>query len=431
MVVVGIPLGQLLRTEGRWQQRFWNGAGHLAIAGLVAAVAFSPYTAHFETFDPGVQRAVATTKVHQFFVQFGVYLAFAVAFLAVRYREELQARNFDHGRNPFFATTNGWLEITSLFFFLSGLVAATWPFGLTTIALGLVFELFLFNLLWLELRRPEPDLARTLSTALYILAFGVAVGVDLVTLKGDIERMNTVFKFSLQAWQLFALASAFAAWYAGSFLWEARGWRPRPRPGRSVAAFAGTAVIACLMLGASLFLISGTAARQNARFRETGPTLDGFAFLPGAVFVESVDNSPASDTPIILSEDKVLIDWLRENVDGSPVIVEAVGPLYRWTGRISEYTGLPTVIGWDWHQIQQRTDYGDLIQKRRFETEQFYRVPDPVFATDYLAKYNVRYVIVGAEERFHGTDVGIAKFGRMANLEEVFRNGEDVIYRVK
>ncbi|MBK6320080.1 MAG: phospholipid carrier-dependent glycosyltransferase [Dehalococcoidia bacterium] len=428
---VGIPLGQLLRAEGRWQDRFWNGVAHLAIAGVVASVAFSPYTSHFETFDPGVRRAVATTKAHQFFVHFGVYIAFALTFLAVRYREELEAREFNHGSNPFLATVNGWLEVGSLAIFLSGVIAATWPFGLTTIALGAVFELFLFNLLWLELKRPVPDLPRTLATAMFALGFGVAVGVDLVTLKGDIERMNTVFKFGMQAWQLFALASGYAAWYIGAALWEVRGWRFRPKAGRAVAGLGTATILGALWLGASLFLISGTAARQDARFRETGPTLDGFAFLPGAVFVESVDNNPPADTPIVLEEDRPLIEWLRNNVEGSPVIVEAVGPLYRWTGRISEYTGLPAVIGWDWHQVQQRTDYSEQIQKRRFETEQFYRVPDQAYAMSYLEKYNVRYVVVGAEERFHGSDVGIAKFAQMPGLEEVFRSGNDAIYRVR
>ena len=276
-----------------------------------------------------------------------------------------------------------------------------------------------------------PDLPSTLATAMFALGFGVAVGVDLVTLKGDIERMNTVFKFGMQAWQLFALASGYAAWYTGAALWDARGWRLRPKPGRAVAGLGTATILGALWLGASLFLISGTAARQDARFRETGPTLDGFAFLPGAVFVESVDNNPPADTPIVLEDDRPLIEWLRNNVEGSPVIVEAVGPLYRWTGRISEYTGLPAVIGWDWHQVQQRTDYSEQIQKRRFETEQFYRVPDQAYAMSYLEKYNVRYVVVGAEERFHGSDVGIAKFAQMPGLEEVFRSGNDAIYRVR
>jgi YYY domain-containing protein len=431
MAAVGVPLGQLLRTEGRWQERWWEGVAHLVLAGSIAAVAFAPYTSHFETFDPGIKRAVATTKAHQFFVQFGVFVAFAVAFLAVRYREELAARDFDHGHNPFLAVVNGWLELGSLLVFTTGVIAFTWPFGLTTIALGVMFELFLLNLLWLELRRQEPDLARTLATALYALAFGVAVGVDVVTLKNDIERMNTVFKFGLQAWQLFALASGFAAWYAGSALWAVRGWRPTPLPGRRLAAYGATLVLGALVLGASLFLVSGTAARQDARFNDSGPTLNGFAFLDGSVFVESTDNNPSADYPITLGDDKPLIDWLRNNVRGSPVIAEAVGPLYHWTGRMSEYTGLPAVIGWDWHQIQQRMDYQDLIQQRRFETEQFYKSPDAASASRYLVKYNVRYVVVGTEERYHGTEAGLAKLDRMPELEKVFTSGPYAIYKVR
>jgi YYY domain-containing protein len=431
MAVIGVPLGQMLRREGRWQQRFWDAVGHLALAGGIAAIAFAPYTSHFETFDPGVRRAIATTKAHQFFVHFGVYIAFALIFLAVRYREELAARNFDHGHNPFLAMVNGRMELASVFIFLTGLVAFTWAFGLTTIALGLVIELFLVHLLRLELRRTEPDIARAFATAIYALGFGVAIGVDIVTLNGDIERMNTVFKFSLQAWQLLALASAYAAWYSGGALWSVRGWRPSPMPNRKTAAFAATGAVAALMLGASLFLYSGTAARQDARFRETGLTLDGFAFLPDAVFVESIDNQPAADVPIRLEDDKPLIDYLRNEVEGSPVIVEAVGGLYRWTGRMSWYTGLPAVIGWEWHQIQQRMDYTDQIQRRRFDTEQFYKTPDAGFASSYLSRYNVRYVVVGGEERFHGTPAGIQKFATMPQLEEVFRSGEDRIYRVR
>jgi uncharacterized membrane protein len=394
-------------------------------------VAFAPYTSHFETFDPGVRRAVATTKFHQFFVHFGVFMAFAVIFLAVRYREELEARNFVHGNNPFLAVVNGKLEILSLLVFLSGLAAFTWPFGLTTIAMGIVAELFLLHLLWLELRRPGADVARTLATCLFALAFGVAVGVDIVTLNGDIERMNTVFKFSLQAWQLFALASGYAAWYAGTALWQARGWRPSPRPGRRLAAATATTTLGLLVLGASLFLISGTVARQNARFNDSGPTLNGFAFFDQAVYVENRDNNPALDTPIVLEDDRPLIDWLRNNVEGSPVIVEAVGPLYHWTGRISEYTGLPAVIGWDWHQIQQRTDYAELVHERRNATQQFYRLPDTTYALEYIEKYNVRYIVVGTEERYWGSPDGIAKFEQMPELEEVYRNGLNAIYRVK
>ena len=112
------------------------------------------------------------------------------------------------------------------------------------------------------------------------------------------------------------------------------------------------------------------------------------------------------------------------------MIVEAVGSLYHWTGRISEYTGLPAVIGWDWHQIQQRTDYQDLIERRRLETTDFYTTASKGNAEQYLLRYNVAYVVVGTEERAHGTPEGLSKFAEMPSLTEVYRSGIYAIYRV-
>ncbi|MEP6872685.1 MAG: DUF2298 domain-containing protein, partial [Anaerolineaceae bacterium] len=425
-----IPLSQLL-APGRWQTRFWNAVAHLALAGLVASVVFAPYTAHFETFDPGIIRAPETTQAHQFFVQYGLFIAIAIAFIAVRYREILAARNFNHGRNPVLATVNGRWELFALAVFTTGLTAFTWTFGLTTLALAAVILVFLFNLLWLELRAPEKDPARTLGTALFVLGFGIAAGTDVVTLKNDIVRMNTVFKFSLQAWQCFALASAFGGWYAMSALWEVRSSRVFPRPGRRLAAWSTAITLGLLLFGSSIFLWSGTGARQNQRFAALPPTLNGLAFLKSAEYPEDLgDENPANDRQIKLSDDKPLIEWLRENVQGSPVIVEAVGPLYHWTGRISEYTGLPAVIGWDWHQVQQRTDYTNLIQERRAETSRFFRDPSSEAGADYLRKYNVRYIVVGTEEVAWGTPAGLAKMTAIPGVSEVFRSGDYAIYHV-
>ncbi|GIW13359.1 MAG: hypothetical protein KatS3mg062_0798 [Tepidiforma sp.] len=427
LAVAAILLAAIL-SPGPIERRTWTALGQLALAAAAALVPFAPYNARFETFDPGITRAPETTPLHQFAVQFGVFLALAAAFIAVRCREELEARAFDPGRNPVLAIVAGRLEVASLAIFLAGLIAFAWPFGLATIAVALVGEIFLLTLAWLELRAPARDVARLLATLILAFALAIAAGVDVVTLKNDIVRMNTVFKFSLQAWHLFALGSAYGAWYVVRF--AAIRW-PGASPLRRAALGAGLGSLALVVLASSLFLVSGTRARQQARFGDTPLTLNGFAFFEHGTFTEPrADNTTADDVAFRLDEDLPLIQWLRRNVEGSPVIVEAVGPLYRWTGRISEYTGLPAVIGWDWHQIQQRTDYAHLVQQRRTETQRFYTDPSTDFAERFLRTYNVQYVIVGTEERVHGTEAGLAKFAAMPALVEVFRSGDSVIYRV-
>ena len=430
IAAAGVPLGQAFGS-GRWQTRFWDGVGHLVIAGLVAAVFFAPYTAHFETFSPGVIRAPETTKVHQFFVQYGMFITVALAFLAVRYHEVVQGRDASPGKNPVLAAVNGRWELIALGVFVSGLIAFTWSFGLTTVALaGLVIILF-GNLAWLELREPVKDVPRTVATLLFLLGFGIAAGVDVVTLKNDIVRMNTVFKFSLQAWQCFALASAFGAWYVLSARWDARGWRVAAQRGRGFAAWGTASALAILFLASIVFLGPGTAARQDRRFAQLPPTLDGLAFMEVATYQEDLgDENLANNRVISLKDDEPLIRWLRENVEGTPVIVEAVGPLYHWTGRMSEYTGLPAVIGWDWHQIQQRTDYTGLVQQRRGDTTRFFRDASTAFGEQYLRKYNVSYIVVGTEELIWGSPEGLAKLPRMRGVTEVFRSGAYAIYFV-
>lgn len=430
IAAASIAAGQLL-SQGRWDLRWWRAVGQLALMAAVLLVAFSPFTRHFEVFNSGLELSPETTKANQYLAHFGLFVVTALAFLAVRYHEELAARKGHPGRNPVLAMAAGPLELGALALFVAGLTVFTWRFGVTVIALSALLALFLGNLLWLEWRARERDLPRLLATGLFGLAFAIAAGVDVVTVKNDIERMNTVFKFSLQAWQLLAVAGAYGAWYVTGYLWEARGWRARPRPGRAAAAILAACAGVVLLLAASVFVIEGTPARQRARFADLPRGLDGLAYMDAGIFVEDRGTpNQADDVTIRLADDEPLIRWLRENVEGSPVIVEAVGPLYHWTGRISVNTGLPTVIGWDWHQVQQRWDYSGLVNERRVETQRFFTDADAASAERFLRKYAVEYVVVGTEERAFGSEAGLARFGQMPALEEVFRSGENVIYRV-
>ena len=134
-----------------------------------------------------------------------------------------------------------------------------------------------------------------------------------------------------------------------------------------------------------------------------------------------------------LIADYKAIRWLQENVQGSPVIVEANTVEYRWGSRISIYTGLPTIIGWNWHQRQQRATIPDTsIWARIDEVANFYNTTDLEQAVQFLQKYNVKYIIVGQLEQVTYDPFGIAKFPTHAGQywQQVYLDGSTAIYEV-
>jgi uncharacterized membrane protein len=112
-----------------------------------------------------------------------------------------------------------------------------------------------------------------------------------------------------------------------------------------------------------------------------------------------------------LADDRDAIIWIQDNVKGSPAILEGFGGLYRWGSRVSVYTGLPTVLGWDWHQTQQRAGYGELIDQRREDVELMLGGEVPFEEIQLLLdRYHVKYIYVGALEHVYYSDEALQKF---------------------
>jgi len=185
-------------------------------------------------------------------------------------------------------------------------------------------------------------------------------------------------------------------------------------------------VVGILFLATLAYPLAATPERLNDRFLDLSPTSNGMAFMRETVYQDEKG-------PVELRHDLDAIQWLRNNVKGSPAIIEAHTPYYRWGARFSIYTGLPTVLGWDWHQTQQRGKYSSLVETRKAEISQFYSDPDPAAALRILQKYQVSYVIVGQLERNYYDPAGLAKFdnGLNGNLELVYENPGTRIYRVE
>jgi uncharacterized membrane protein len=174
-------------------------------------------------------------------------------------------------------------------------------------------------------------------------------------------------------------------------------------------------VIGLLLLACVVYPILATRTKVGLRFANLPPTLDGMAYMPEALYRDR-------DRDLNLPADYDAIRWLMENVDGTPVIMEGSAPLYHWGSRYSIYTGMPAVLGWDWHQKQQRSGYSERVDQRQREVNRFYESTDPEAAWATLRKYGVRLIVVGGLERAYYPAAGIAKLDRMVG------NGLDVVY---
>ncbi|HEX2915036.1 MAG TPA: DUF2298 domain-containing protein [Chloroflexia bacterium] len=95
--------------------------------------------------------------------------------------------------------------------------------------------------------------------------------------------------------------------------------------------------------------------------------------------------------------------WLRNytanNAERSGVVLEMNGINYTWADRISTFTGLPTVVGWPFHELQWRGYLDPLvIWNSWLDMSRIYETTDEAKAIQMLKEHNVRYVFVGQVE---------------------------------
>ena len=91
-----------------------------------------------------------------------------------------------------------------------------------------------------------------------------------------------------------------------------------------------------LAVGVLVYPVMATDVRLDDRFNGIGPGIDGEAYMEDAVYRNR-------GITLEFATDRPGIEWLRNHVEGAPVVVEAQWDLYTWANRISIYTGLPTI----------------------------------------------------------------------------------------
>ncbi len=216
-------------------------------------------------------------------------------------------------------------------------------------------------------------------------------------------RINTIFKFYFQVWLMWGIAAAFAV----AVLWS------QLKPGRRVLFQISISLVLALSLS---YPLMGLWSKTDGFKPASGFTLDGTAYLERS----SPDEAAA-------------MTWLRQAPLG--VVAEAIGGSYTQYARMSVNSGQPTVLGWEFHEMQWRGGT-DEMGSRRVDIELMYCTKQWEEAQEILSRYQVRYVVVGATERAaygpgsNSCPGGLnqAKFANHLTL--VFEQGQTSIYQV-
>ncbi len=371
-----------------WLEVLWGSIGLAALSTLL----FLPFVRHYATAYSGLQLWKGKfTRLPEFLTVWGGFL-FALILVAWTEWSRLERS----GDMPSFVEEN-----------VTALLSASAAIGLGMALMGVqswVFSLPILVSLAVPLfdRRISAERAFALSMALW--GSVLVVGVEVVRIRGDVGRMNSVFKLYLQTWVLWSVALA---------AYAPRVWKEmKRRLGREIRAVV-VATASLLLAAGLLYPVLATPARLRDRFDVHAPhTLDGEVYMLSAKYSEHGKEFP-------LKGDYELIRWVRENVSGTPVILEARAPLYHWGSRFSIYTGLPTPLGWDWHEKQQRSVIpGQVIDQRRREVDEMYNTQNLDRFVSLARYYRVKYVVVGELERALYSGSGLAKF---ENTPDLFR----------
>jgi YYY domain-containing protein len=254
-------------------------------------------------------------------------------------------------------------------------------------------------------RRPRLSLERLLP---WLLAFGLPI-LGLAISFMDARLMNNGGRFILSflAFAVLLLALFGLAWVYGNAAW----FKALER-----------GVWAALLGIGLLYPLGATAARIWEASQFTAPHLDGTAFMA------SRDPRPGFDARDYDKDDYALIQWLNANAPVTETLLEAPGlEMYKGYSRFAIYTGLPTLLGWDYQvgqQLGERT--GNILNQRKQDAASIYNGTDEQ-AKALLKQYHVRWIVVGNLERRLYTGPGLDKFAHLGT--QVAQSGSSALYR--
>ena len=450
VVVAAFFIGQRVQQHSQW---LMSTVAFTLLVAVPAVLLYLPFYLGFQSQAGGVLPLLFNvTRLHQYLLMFGpfifviaslVVLQFVRAFVAT---PDEKRRSFWRGFLSDMLNLFLWLLVGPLLLivlavlsitvtsagrqFLRGVLAdervqalignagvtgllrqavlmrLTNPWTFLLLAILIASLLYLIQRSW---KRESGAYAKAEAASLFVYliagtAFLLTLAVEFVYLRDTFStRMNTVFKFYYQAWVMMGIAAAFGSYYI-------LGRRsPSSHAGLTLVRQAWLVAFVVLVFMGMVYPLLAIPSKAGD-FRGK-PTLDGMAFLQN-----------------VRADDYAAIKWLQVNVPGIAYIVEATGGSYTDAAFVSAFTGLPTILGWGFHENQWRGNYIEA-GKREPDIAQIYQNSDAKQVLTLLEKYDIKYVYVGPiEKRQYELPPQVTeRFGRF--LEKVYEQGSVSIYR--
>ncbi|MCQ1534302.1 hypothetical protein FTO70_01025 [Methanosarcina sp. KYL-1] len=370
---------------------------------LISTLSFLLYLPFYLSFHPqaaegfGLLDPELRTGIDKFFILFGLFLYLIFSFLITHLSTHLDFKQK--------------VRYFTLGFGIPALLSIEW---------GTPLLLVLLPLLGLSFISFLKDLSQRSSTGFVSLLAAAAAFITLMCefiyledpCPGNYARMNTVFKFYMHAWIFLAIAASYSYYEIRSRY----GVRTQehaffPEYPENAGNKAWTVLFLLLLISCTFFPVVGTLTRIQDM--QAKPALDGMEYM------KELDRG-----------DYNAIKWMQENIEGTPVILEAASDQssYSYTSRVSANTGLPTVLGWARHERFWGRDRAE-VRTRIKDISSIYNTDSEEKAIELIEKYNISYVYIGELERdrYGGR---LDKFEDETYFELVYL-GSVKIYRIK
>lgn len=261
---------------------------------------------------------------------------------------------------------------------------------------SLAFAIFFF-------KNPDKKPVDYFVSFMLLTAFILLLIPEVVYVKdiygADYYRANTMFKFTYQAYILMTVAVGFIIF---------RLLKAISQKAVKISLGALFFLLVSFLLFYPCFSLPGYYGKIGAKNYQG---LYGLSFL-------------AKSYP----EDYQAILWLKENVSGQPVVLEAPGDSYTNYNRVSALTGLPTIQGWLVHEWLWRGGY-DEPAKRAAEVEKIYQSGLLAEAKEILNRYRVEYLFFGALEKEKYPQATPQRLEQLG--QPIYRAGETVVYKIE